>query len=85
MTRDEAVKVILSVYYPETDLISHEKLHWAEKSSDVLVALGLLKLDEPKPHKWTPLEAVKICRATYHENEAFIEGLEAHGYKIVKA
>ena len=39
---------------------------------------------QPLKEEFTVLEAIKICRSTYMENDAFIEGLKKHGYKIVK-
>ncbi len=57
-----------------------------------LEALGLLKFEEFKidwhtgikaSPSFTVMEAIKICRSTYTENDAFVAGLEKHGYKIV--
>ena len=53
---------------------------------DLAVSLGMLKLEEPKSApKWSPTEAVKICRAACIENDAFMTMLAKLGYVIVKA
>lgn len=52
MTRDEAVNAIHKAHHPEDHGYSTGKSmsnrHWAEKAVDGYVALGMLKLDEPK-------------------------------------
>jgi hypothetical protein len=78
MTRDEAIK-LLAVHLPPMSEGYYGKL------VDAFAALGMLKLDEPKREpQFSLMEAVRLCRSAYLESDAFVRGLEQHGYRIVE-
>jgi hypothetical protein len=76
MTRDEAVR-----YAEHT--IGDRNL--AGKFVAMAVALGMLKLDEPK-HEIVPVKAQNMLhyRFGHKEAERLLEDLDAHGLKIVE-
>lgn len=69
--------------------ISGEDVMLRDKLLRVFKAFGLIKFDKepekPKEEtKFTMLEAIRHCRSVFVEGDAFIEGLEKFGYKIVR-
>jgi hypothetical protein len=89
MTRDE---IGVTIGYLQADLDSiKRRLDQCHADRDVvntkleMLRSGMLKLDEPKREpQFSLMEAVRLCRSAYIEGDAFVRGLELHGYKIVE-
>jgi hypothetical protein len=71
MTREHAIEILLNRPGWDTSVATD----WI----DDFVALGMLKLDEPK----TKIDAVHECIISYGSAFDFIKGLERKGFKIV--
>lgn len=100
MTRDEAIEKVRTIFArnPHRELMPHEAV---EMEVDILVALGLLTLDEPKSVEIEAIEeltgaiveAVNYTypngadrvRVTEHGSRQIVARLSRGGFKITKA
>ena len=88
MTRDRAIDLLLEAYETRRPGGLAESREWAGRWVDVFVALGLLKLEEPKP----PLHSVPcLCHESTGGNlsalvreDTLVETLRQIGYEVRK-
>lgn len=84
MTRDEAVDAIHNAHNPGDlpgELRWDSNRRWAEKAVDGYVALGMLKLDEPKSAYEKLADAMGIGRWSRNN---IMSAIESAGLKIVE-
>lgn len=91
MTRDEAVSAIHQAHHPEdfrgiADCETASNRRWAEKAVDGYVALGILKLEEPKTPEAELQEALENEDDHYGlSTEQVLAAITRLGLKVVRA